>query len=64
MVAGQFGRFAEADLVGDEDAVSLCGEAGCGILPCCGAEVFSVEEHDGWGFGGGGVGWGDIHVGH
>lgn len=58
-----FGGLAEADLVGDEDAVAGGGETRCGVLPGGAAEVFTVEEDDG--FRGGGVcGGGNVHVGH
>lgn len=63
LVGGGFGGFAEADLVGDDDAVAVGGEDARGLGPGCAAEVFAVEEDDGLVCRGGGVG-GDVHVGH
>ncbi len=61
LVYSGLGGFAEADLVGDNDAVAGNGEDVCGLVPRRATEVLAVQEHDDIAIGAGGL---DIHIRH
>ena len=61
LVCSGLGGFAEADLVGDNDAVASNGEDVCGLLPRLATEVLAMQGHDDLAIGAGGS---DIHIRH
>jgi hypothetical protein len=61
LVRGELGRFAEADLIGHDDAVAFSRKRCDGRRPVSSRKVLPVQEHDRAPVG---LRGGDIHVSH
>lgn len=62
MVRFWLGGFAEAYLVGEDDAIASCSKVVRGLLPSWATEVFAMQKHGGlairWAC------WRNVHEGH